>query len=124
MEWFEELPPSCPPLNAVDCKGIYYRVSHEKPAESHDIFSQRLLAPDKQVKREGIDECIVRAVSVFSELNDAKNLLKLPKFKKANIAELHLQEQDGKIKKTFKKSRYSWWKSKSFNVNNVEIIEL
>jgi len=63
-------------------------------------------------------------VSVFAELDDAKNLLKLPKFKRANIAELHLQEQDGKIKKTFKKSHHSWWRSKSFNVNNAKIIEL
>lgn len=123
MEWFEELPPSCPPSDAIDCKGTYYRVSHGSPAESHDFFSQRLLAPDKQFKGEGIDECIVRAVSIFAELDDAKNLLKLPKFKNANIAELHLQEQDGRMKKTFKKSHYSLWRSKSFNVNNAKIIE-
>jgi len=124
MEWFEELPPSCPPSDATDCQGTYYRVSNGNPAESCDFFSQRLLAPDKKFKGEGIDECIVRAVSVFAELDDAKNLLKLPKFKRANIAELHLQEQDGKIKKTFKKSHHSWWRSKSFNVNNAKIIEL
>ncbi len=123
MEWFEELPASCPPSDASDSKGIFYRVSHGNPAESRDFFSQRFLAPDKQFKGEGIDECIVRAVSVFAELNDAKNLLKLPKFKNANIARLHLLEQDGKIKKTFKKSHHSWWRSKSFNVNNAKIIE-
>lgn len=124
MEWFEELPSSCPPSDAIDSEGTFYRVSHGNPAESSDFFSQRLLAPDKQFHGEGIDECIVRAVSVFAELNDAKNLLKLPKFKKANIAIVHLHEQDGKIKKTFKKSHYSWWRSKSFEVNNAKIIEL
>ena len=123
MEWFEELPPSCPPADATDCKGTYYRVSHGNPAESHDFFSQRLLAPDKQFHGEGINECIVRAVSIFAELNDAKNLLKLPKFKNANIAKLHFKEQDGKMKKTFKKSHYSWWRSKSFDVNKAKIIE-
>jgi len=124
MEWFEELPTSCPPSGTIDCEGTYYRVSHGNPAESSDFFSQRLLAPEKQFKGEGIDECIVRAVSIFSELSDAKNLLRLPKFKNANIAELHLLEQDGRMKKTFRKSHYSWWRSKSFNVNNAKIIEL
>ena len=32
----------------------------------------------------------------------------LPKFKRANIAEVRLQSKDGKIKKTFKNSHYSW----------------
>ena len=124
MEWFEELSLSCPPSDATDCKGTYYRVSFGNPAESRDFFSQKRLAPNKQFKGEGIDECIVRAVSIFAELNDAKNLLKLPKFKNAHIAELKFKEQDGKMKKTFKKSHYSWWRSKSFNVNNTQIIEL
>ena len=66
MEWFEELPPSCPPSDATDCQGTYYRVSNGNPAESCDFFSQRLLAPDKKFKGEGIDECIVRAVSVLN----------------------------------------------------------
>lgn len=123
MEWFEDLPVSCPPADAIDCNGIFYRVSHGNPAESSDFFSQRLLAPDKRFLGEGIDECIVRAVSVFAELNDAKNLLKLPKFKNANIAILNLQEQDGKTKKTFKKSHHSWWRSKSFDVYNAKIIK-
>lgn len=80
MEWFEKLPASCPPSDATKCNGSFYRVSQGNPAESRDFFSQRHLAPNKTFLGEGIDECIVRAVSVFVELNDAKNLLKLPKF--------------------------------------------
>lgn len=92
------------------------------PAESKDFFSQKQLAPDKEFKGEGIDECIVRAVSVFAMIEDAKRLLKLPKFKNANIAMVELKPQDGKIKKTFKKSHYSWWRSKSFDVNKAKIV--
>lgn len=120
--WFEKLPSSCPPSDSIDCDGIYYRVSHGNPAESEDFFSQRRLAPNKEFKGEGIDECIIRAVSVFAVLDDARRLLKLPKFKNANIAEIALTPQDGRMKKTFKKSHYSWWRSKMFDVNNAKII--
>ena len=75
-----------------------------------------------QIKGEGIDDCIVRAVSVFSLLDDAKRLLRLPKFKQANIAEVQLESQDGKIKKTFNKSHYSWWRSKNFDVSKAKIV--
>lgn len=121
-QWFEKLPPSCPPSDSVECDGVYYRVSCGNPAESKDFFSQKQLAPDKEFKGEGIDECIVRAVSVFAMIDDAKRLLKLPKFKNANIAMVELKPQDGKIKKTFKKSHYSWWRSKSFDVNKAKIV--
>lgn len=31
---------------------------------------------------------------------------------------------DGKIKKTFKNSHYSWWRSKAFDIKKVKTIEL
>ena len=37
-QWFEELPPSCPPFDSVECDGTYFRVSHGNPAESEDFF--------------------------------------------------------------------------------------
>ena len=123
-QWFEELPPSCPPFDSVECDGTYFRVSHGNPAESEDFFSQKRLAQNKVFKGEGIDDCIVRAVSVFSLLEDAKRLLKLPKFKHANIAEVSLLPMDGKIKKTFKNSHYSWWRSKAFDIKNTKTIKL
>lgn len=122
--WFEELPPSCPPFDSVECDGTYFRVSHGNPAESEDFFSQKRLAPNKVFKGEGIDDCIVRAVSVFALLEDAKRLLKFPKFKHANIAVVSLRPMDGKIKKTFKNSHYSWWRSKAFDIKNAKTIKL
>lgn len=122
--WFESLPESCPPADSEKCQGIYYRVAIGNPAQSEDFFSQKKLAPDKTFTGEGIDECIERAVSVFSELTDAKRLLKLPKFRKANIAEVSLSPQDGNIKKTFRNSHYSWWRSRLFDVSQAKIISL
>lgn len=56
-QWFEELPPSCPPFDSVECNGTYFRVSYGNPAESEDFFSQKRLAPNKVFKGEGIDDC-------------------------------------------------------------------
>ena len=40
------------------------------------------------------------------------------------IAEVNLRAMDGKIKKTFKNSHYSWWRSKAFDIKKAKTIEL
>lgn len=123
-EWFEELPEQCPPKDAKDCEGNFYRIANGNPAQSADFFSQRRLAPDKVFKGNGLDECIARAVSLFGNLEDAKKRLKLPKFKRANIALVELCPKDGVMKKTFTDSHYSWWRTTAFNVSQAKIISL
>lgn len=123
MEWFEELLQYCPPTDASPCKGEYYRISDGDPARSADFFSQRKLQPDKIFKGQGIDNCIIRAVSVFKDYGDASKRLKLPKFRHSVIAKVTLEPKDGMMKKTFSNSHYSWWRSKKFNVNQAKIIQ-
>lgn len=67
--------------------------------QQKDFFSQRKMQPDKVFKGLGIDECVTRAVSLFSEREEAEKRLKLPKFKKANIALVILEPKDGVLKK-------------------------
>lgn len=104
--------------------GEYFRIANGDPAKSNDFFSQRKLQPGKVFKGQGIDECITRAVSLFKQLSDAEKRLKLPKIRNAVIAKVELEEKDGLIKKTFRDSHYSWWRSKDFNVSQAKIIEL
>ncbi|MCQ2250385.1 MAG: hypothetical protein MJZ66_04675 [Bacteroidales bacterium] len=122
MEWFENLPLQCPPSDAVACDGNFYRIANGNPAESEDFFSQRKMNPNKEFK--GVDECIARAISVFLDKSDAERIMKLPKFKNATLALVFLFPKDGVIKKTFKNSHYSWWRSNDFNVEQAKIIEL
>ena len=63
--WFEELPPSCPPFDSVECDGTYFRVSHGNPAESEDFFSQKRLAPNIVLKIDVIYYIILRALSLY-----------------------------------------------------------
>lgn len=64
-EWFETLPEQCPPTDAEQCEGYYYRIANGNPATTEDFFSQRKMQPDKVFKGLGIDECVTRAVSLF-----------------------------------------------------------
>ena len=99
MDWFEKLPEQCPPDNAiVPHNDIYYRVFNN------------------------VNECIVRAISIFTNIDDSKKLLKLPKFKGGKIAKITLNEDDGLVLKTFAKSHYSWWRSQNFDINCAKII--
>ena len=124
MDWAETLPNRCPPEDAISPSGEYfYRISKGNPVEDSDFFSQKKLAPDKKFTGEGIDECIIRAVSVYSNIEDAKRTLKLPKFKGGCIAKIVLNGDDGLIKKTFKKSHYSWWRTQSFDFTISKIVQ-
>lgn len=122
--WFEELPEQCPPRDAIDCNGRYYRIANGNPINSADFFSQRRLSPDKVFTGKGVDECITRAVSLFAKIDDAKKRLKLPKFKQANIAMVELHPKDGVIKQTFADSHHSGWRATQFNVSQAKIIDL
>lgn len=124
MNWYEELPPQCPPIDASPCNGRFYRIAKGNPASDGDFYSQRKLQPDKVFIGHGIDECIARAISLFADENDAVKRLKLPKFRKANIAEVILQPKDGVMKKTFSDSHFSWWRSTDFDVSQTKVLEI
>lgn len=124
MNWYEQLPPLCPPADAIPCGGTYYRIAKGNPATDGDFFSQRKLQPDKRFTGLGVDECIARSISLFAEEDDAVRRLKLPKFRHANIAEVTLTPKDGVMKKTFSASHYSWWRSIDFEVSQATIVEI
>ena len=122
-EWFEIFPDLCPPEDAMVCNGAYYRIANGNRAKSEDFFSQRILQPDKIFQGEGIDECVIRAISLFSRKEEAEKRLKLPKFKNAKIALVTLESKDGMIKKTFGNAHYSWWRTTKFDVSQSKVIE-
>ena len=122
-KWFEELPEQCPPEDAKECNGIYYRIANGNPATSADFFSQKRLQPDKIFTGEGIDDCIVKSISLFSDRKEIEKRLKLPKFRKGVIAEVRLETKDGMIKKTFGNAHYSWWRTNEFEVSQAKVLE-
>ena len=122
-KWFEELPEQCPPEDAKECNGIYYRIANGNPATSTDFFSQKKLQPDKVFIGKGIDDCIVKSISLFSDRKEIEKRMKLPKFRKGVIAEVRLEPKDGLIKKTFGNAHYSWWRTNEFEVSQAKVLE-
>lgn len=112
-QWYEELPLQCPPADAIPANGNFYRIAQDVPTKDNDYFSQRKLNPLKTF--EGIDECILRSVSVFSSIEEASKRLLLPKFRNNKIVIVRLTPKDGVIKKTFGPCHYSWWRTKEFD---------
>ena len=122
MKWFEELPEQCPPADAEPANGMYYRIVGGIPSKTEDYFSQRRLQPTKTFHGEGIDECVIRSVSLFDSIDAATKRLLLPKFRTHKVAVVQLEEKDGVVKKTFGPSHYSWWRTEEFDYTKAKLV--
>lgn len=111
-EWAEELPANCPPIGAENPDNRwFYRLVNTFPPSASDFVSNRTLFPNKIFN---IDECIVRALSIFETAIACREILKLPLHKDQLLVKLLLPDVSGLVLRT-KKKHYSWWKRKSFN---------
>ncbi|SIN95260.1 hypothetical protein [Chitinophaga niabensis] len=115
--WFEELPERCPPQDVLLPNGkTFYRLINGETPTSDDFLSTRAEFPLQVFS--GVDECIVRSISIFTQKNDCENILKLARHKHKKVFEISLYENDGAIKQTFKASHHSWWRTLSFQISN------
>ena len=105
-EYKEELPSSCPPIDAFSADMVAYRVVFNYPPKEDDFFSQRKLYPLKPFK---VDECIAHACSVFNDKGEILKKKKLLKHENVTIVKFNIETCDGKIKKTLSPGHYSWW---------------
>lgn len=114
MDWFEELPPSCPEDGAEPPKGeVFFRLLGGDEITDEDFWSHRKLWPHKAFNT---DECKARAVSVFKSFSGCERLLSLPVHAGKKVAQISLGAESGLIKRTFNtKGHYSWWRRKDFD---------
>ncbi len=109
----EDLPIGCPPSDAVQLNGIFYRLVESIPPTETDFWSLRKLFPLKSFKT---DECIARACSIMTTFEDCTALKKLPNQRGKQVIEIHLSDKSGVGKKTGKNpSHISWWRAKDFD---------
>ena len=125
MDWYENLPDSCPPSDAMEPSGeSYYRIINSTQPVNSDFLSYRALNPDKKVF---VSECQAKAISLFTDVESCRVISKLPKFKGKNIyiGELVLTKSDGLIAHTPNKNstnHYSWWRSEEFDIKTVRLV--
>ena len=101
---------------AKDTEGVFYlRIEDTDQKRSLENGIQGIIDDLKNFDIE-IDE------GVISEKKEIEKRMKLPKFRKAVIAEVSLKPKDGMIKKTFGVAHYSWWRTNDFDVSQAKVI--
>jgi hypothetical protein len=114
IEWAEELPVDCPPVDALEPNNDpFFRLVGSIPPRNEDFWSQRKLYP---LKNFHANECIARSCSLISTLERCSELVKLPAQKNKRIVKLVLSPGSGCIKKTGgDATHYSWWRNKELD---------
>lgn len=86
---------------------MYRLVASDSP--NHDDFrSQRTEKPHARFPKE-ISECHARGLSLFLDVNDARQKRALPNLRHKLICAVTLVEGFGCIEKTFSASHHTWW---------------
>lgn len=125
MNWYENLPESCHPKDAMEPSGEqFYRILSSENPSNGDFLSYRAQQPGK---RFSVSECQAMAISVFTDIESCRTVAKFPKFKNKDlfIGKFALDKLDGLVAHTPNKNsmtHYSWWRSKEFDINKVSIV--
>ena len=122
MNWYEELPPDCPPEEAYPPKATYFRLGSIPPDDS-DFWSHRRRFPHKTFH---VDECVALSLSIFDDQDAAERLKRLlPAMRLKVLFQLELIEKDGLIQQTSKDiHHFSWWRSIAFDLESIKILEI
>jgi hypothetical protein len=118
IDWLEELPPKCPPADAVEPNNdLFYRLVGSVPPRDNDFWSHRKLYPSKKFNT---TECVARSCSLIATIEYCLELLKLPAQHNKRIVKLILPSRAGLVKQTgLHIAHYSWWRTKDFDPINV-----
>ena len=121
MNWYEKLPPNCPPLEAFATEETYFRLGSIPPSDS-DFWSHRQRFPNKVFN---VSECVARSLSVFDNFEAAERLKRLlPAMRSKPIFQVKLTKKDGVVQKTGNDlHHFSWWRSTQFDLSTIKIID-
>jgi hypothetical protein len=110
MAWPEYFPADCPPDDATDAVGNFYRFAESDPVTGKDCIC---LWIRQNGNIQGANKCGACGLSVFTDLKDADRLRKIFKtYRKKHLAAASLATPTGKIKSTPTsaiKSHHTWW---------------
>lgn len=96
---------NCPPKEAEDAAGEYYRCVKRDPPMGVDFESA-----EEQERYPDADPCMRKAVSLFRDVESAEHQLRLFRgWKSKFIARGHLSGNHGKTLATGRPTHTSWW---------------
>jgi hypothetical protein len=111
MQWRAHLPENCPPEDAVDAVGEFYRLISGTTPKAADFLSYRELYPDREFL---VPECQAGGLSIYPTLEGISGLIRrIPALrKKKKLAKAVLEPELGKIKNTPSgndPTHHTWW---------------
>lgn len=124
-EWICMMPEGCPPMDImIPYEHPFYRLARRSDTYGPEDF---LSYAEKDPKRDwGEQMPLAVGLSVIDNESKARKNLKLPMFKQfKGIIALMLNPTDGVVKQTgIHHSHYTWWRTKSFEMSNLKMLEL
>ena len=123
--WFYDLPEGCPPNHIMVCQSHpFFRLAIKSDSYSEEDFKSYA---EKDKKQDwGSLLPLALGLSIINNEIKARKSLKLPMFRKfKGIISITLNPKDGVVKQTgVHKSHYTWWRTKSFDITNLKMLEL
>ena len=124
-EWTCLMPQGCPPDDImVPYEHPFFRLAMKSDTfSSEDFLSYAEKDPDRNW---GEQLPLAIGLSVIDNETKARKNLKLPMFRRfKGVIALTLNPTDGVVKQTsIHCSHYTWWRTKSFDLSNLKMLEL
>ena len=124
-EWSNEMPTGCPPEDIlIPIEHPFYRLAKQANTYSEDDFKS--YADTNPQRNWGERLPLAIGLSVIDNETKARKYLKLPLFRQFNgIIKLTLNPTDGVVKQTgVHRSHYTWWRTTSFQMSNLTMLQL
>jgi hypothetical protein len=119
LTWPADFPADCPPGQAVNAEGTYYRIVKHDPPEQSDFEAIYHTDPIRaeDAMSHGKTTCETMGLSVYADIDHAIQCAS--RFRKLgrNIARLTLMHEAGKALRTRGtfSSHHTWWKPVGFD---------
>ena len=124
-EWICEMPEGCPPEDIlVPSEHPFYRLALQSNSYTEDDFKS--YAETDPQRNWGERLPLALGLSIIDNEAKARKNLKLPMFRcYKGIISLSLKPVDGVVKQTgVHLSHYTWWRTKSFQMSNLTMLQL
>ena len=124
-EWACAMPVGCPPEDVlVPSKHPFFRLASQIDSYSADDFKSYAEADPQRDWGDKLPFAV--GLSLIDNETKARKNLKLPMFRKfKGIIALTLNPSDGVVKQTgVHLSHYTWWRTKSFPMSNLKMLQL
>ena len=108
----DDFPSNCPPQDAIDANGLYYRIVNNNPPTSDDFLSKHELGAIPKYRAGQSFLCRWRALSLYASIGDAEHHRDVMPGDGEFIAEGQLVREMGRTKLTPNPDRMShteWW---------------